>query len=195
MAPFRRNDAMSEEKSTIRCPHCGASIERTCPPEGKTLPGSPLRKCPDCGRLYFDEIYAEAALTAFEKAEIRFPYIKILYALIPTAGALVYLHQYRNAPGTTALVPLITFGAIAVLFDILLIAELVKAARRSKVKKELLARIEGRAGALEQELRESLERLKSKDYLDALTKCGEAVPAYFYQRIGEKPPKTHQKKR
>jgi len=164
------------------------------PPEGTTLPGSPLRKCPDCGRLYFDEAYAEPALTAFEHAEIRFPWIKILYALVPTAGALVYLGQYRSTPAAGALVPLIAFGVIALLFDVMLIVELVRAARKSRVKKELLSRLVGRAGAMEEELRESMERLKQKDYLDALVKCGEDVPKFFYERIGEKPPKMRQKR-
>ena len=185
---------MSEEKSTIRCPHCGASIERETPNKGKTLPGSPLRVCPDCGRLYYDDVYAEAALTAFEQAEIKFPWIKILYALVPTFGAIAYLRQYLTVPSTGALVPLIAFSVIAVFFDVLLILELVKAVKKSAVKKDLLARIEGRAGALETELHESLERLKKKDYLDALVKCGEYVPTYFYKRIGEKPPKTFRRK-
>ena len=101
---------MSEEKSAIRCPRCGAQIERACPPEGETLPGSPLRKCPECGRLYFDEIYEEAALSAFEKVKIGFPYIRILYAAVPTAGVLVYLRTYLHAPGPGALVPLIAFA-------------------------------------------------------------------------------------
>ena len=56
------------------------------------------------------------------------------------------------------------------------------------------AHIEGRAGEVEEALRESLERLKKKDYLDALLRCGEDVPTYFYKRIGEKPPKTLRKK-
>ena len=167
---------MSEEKSTIRCPHCDTSIERETPNKGKTLPGSPLRKCPDCGRLYFDEAYAEPALTAFEHAEIRFPWIKILYALVPTAGALVYLGQYRSTPAAGALVPLIAFGAIALLFDVMLIVELVKAAKKSRIKKDVLAHIEGRAGEVEEALRESLERLKKKDCLDALLRCGEDAP-------------------
>ncbi len=179
---------MSEEKTTVRCPHCGAQIERENPPKGKLLSGSPLRKCPDCGRIYFDEGYAEAALTAFEQAEIKFPYIKILYALVPTVGAVVYLRQYLNVPSTGALVPLIAFGVIAIFFDVMLIFELVKAVKKSAVKKELLARFERNAEALEEEVRESLERLKKKDYLDALEKCGEDVPKYFYKRIGEKRP-------
>lgn len=185
---------MTEEKSTIRCPRCGAQIERACPPEGETLPGSPLRQCPECGRLYFDGAYAEAALTAFEKAEIKFPWIKILYALVPTVGALVYLRQYRAAPSTGALVPLIAFSLIAVFFDVLLLIELGKTVRKRAVKREMLKRIEGRAGEMEQELRASMERLGQKDYLDALVKCGEAVPRYFYERIGEKPPKTKRTK-
>lgn len=183
---------MSEEKSAIRCPRCGAQIERACPPEGETLPGSPLRKCPECGRLYFDEIYEEAALSAFEKVKIGFPYIRILYAAVPTAGALVYLRTYLNAPGPGTLVPLIAFGAIAVFFDVLLILELIKTSRKSAVKRELLSRFEG--GTLETELRESLERLSSKSYLDALEKCGEDVPEYFYHRIGEKRPSRRRSK-
>ena len=178
----------------IRCPHCGASIERESPPEGQTLSGSPLRKCPECGRLYYDDVYAEAALTAFEQAEIKFPWIKILYALVPTFGAIVYLRQCLSTPTTGALVPLIAFSVIAVFFDVMLIVELVKAAKNSRIKKDVLAHIEGRAGEVEEELRESLERLKKKDYLDALLRCGEDVPTYFYKRIGEKPPKTLRKK-
>ncbi len=183
-------NAMSEEKNTIRCPHCGASIERDCPPKGKTMSGSPLRKCPNCGRIYFDNAYSEAALTAFEKAEINFPWIKILYALVPTTGALVYLRQYLSAPTTGALVPLIAFSVIAVFFDVMLVFELVKAVRKSKVKKAFLDRLEGCAGEAEPELRESMERLSKKDYLDTLVKCNEYVPTYFYKRIGEKPPKS-----
>ena len=185
---------MSEEKSTIRCPHCGASIERETPNKGKTLPGSPLRKCSDCGRLYFDNAFAETALTMYQGAEIIFPWIKILYALVPTLGAVVYLRQYLSTPTTGALVPLIAFSVIAVFFDVMLIVELVKAAKKSRIKKDVLAHIEGRAGEVEEALRESLERLKKKDYLDALLRCGEDVPTYFYKRIGEKPPKTLRKK-
>ena len=180
------NNVMSEERSAIRCPRCGAQIERACPPEGETLPGSPLRKCPECGRLYFDEIYEEAALSAYEKVKIGFPYIKILYAAVPTAGALVYMITYLKKPDAGALVPLIAFGVIAVFFDVLLLLELIRTSRKSAVKKELISRFEG--GALETELRESLERLSSKSYLDALEKCGEDVPEYFYRRIGEKRP-------
>ena len=180
---------MSEEKTTVRCPHCGASIERENPPKGKLLSGSPLRKCPDCGRIYFDNAYAEAALTAFEKAEVNFPYIKILYALVPTVGAIVYLRQHLLTPTTGTLVPLIAFSIIAVFFDVMLICELVTAARRGKIKKAFLDRLEGRTGETEAELRESVERLSKKDYLDALVKCNEYVPVYFYKRIGEKPPK------
>ncbi len=184
---------MSEVKSTIRCPRCGAQVERECPPEGETLPGSPLRACPDCGRLYFDEAYAEPALTAFEKAEIKFPWIKILYALVPTAGALVYLNAWLNEHTTGTLVPLVAFGALAVFFDVMLVFELVKAARKSPVKKAAMARLEGRAEA-DEALRESMGRLSKKDYLDALVKCGDYVPAYFYKRIGEKPPKPERRK-
>ncbi len=180
---------MGEETSTIRCPHCGAQIERERPEQEQPLAGSPLRKCPDCGRIYFDDAYAEAALTAFETAEVKFPYIKILYALVPTAGAAVYLRQHLLTPTTGSLVPLIAFSAIAILFDVMLICELVKAARRGRRRKDFLDRLEGRAGEAEPGLRESLERLSKKDYLDALVKCGEYVPVYFYKRIGEKPPK------
>ena len=180
---------MSEGNSTIRCPRCSAQISRPCPPEGETLPGSPLRACPDCGRLYFDDVYAEPALTAFDKAEINFPYIKILYAVIPTAGSLIYLRQYLQTPTTGALVPLIAFSVLAIFFDVMLIVDIIKAVRKSAVKKETLARLEGRAAAPE-ELRESMERLSKKDYLDALVKCREYVPNYFYKRIGEKPPKS-----
>jgi endogenous inhibitor of DNA gyrase (YacG/DUF329 family) len=56
---------MSEERFAVRCPHCSASIEHECPPKGETLPGSPLRKCPDCGRLFYDDVYQEPALKAY----------------------------------------------------------------------------------------------------------------------------------
>ena len=186
--------AMMEENSTIRCPRCGASIARDCPPDGQALRGSPLRTCPECGRLYYDDAYTEPALEAYEKAEIRFPHIKILYAIAPTAGALVYLHSYLNNPTIGMRVPLIAFGILAIFFDVMLIMELGKTVRKSAAKKEQMALLEGRSGAPDEELRKSLERLSSKDYLDALVKCNEYVPAYFYKRIGEKPPKMHRKK-
>ena len=184
---------MAEETSTIRCPRCGAQIARETPPEGETLSGSPLRSCPDCGRLYFDEAYAEPALTAFEKAKIGFPWIKVLYAVVPTAGALVYLGPYLNSRSTATLVPLAAFGVIAVFFDVLLIAALVKALGKRKMRAAALAQLEGGAGAPET-LRTSMERLSRKDYLDVLVKCGEDVPKYFYRRIGAEPPKFHRKK-
>ena len=183
---------MNEEMSTIRCPRCGARIERPCP-DGQTVPGSPLQKCPDCGRLYFDEAYEEAALTAYEAASINFPYIKILYALIPTAGALVYLRSYLRDPRSEYLIVLIAFGALAVFFDVLLIAAIAKAIRQSGRKKAFLDAIEGRAGELSAELRESMERLSGKDYLDALYKCRTYIPKYFYRRIGAEPPKRQRK--
>ncbi len=178
----------------IRCPHCGASIERESPPEGQTLSGSPLRKCPECGRLYYDDVYAEAALTAFEQAEIKFPWIKILYALVPTFGAIVYLRQYLSTPTNGALVPMIAFSVIALFFDGMLIVELVKAVKRGRIRRAFLDRLEGRAGEPAEELRASRERLSRKDYLDMLTKCNAYVPTYFYRRIGEKPPKTFRRK-
>ena len=44
MAPFRRNDAMSEEKSTIRCPHCGKQklLRVTQETEARALPAEKI---------------------------------------------------------------------------------------------------------------------------------------------------------
>ena len=185
---------MSEEIFTVRCPRCGAQIERENPPEGETLPGSPLRKCPECGRLYFDNAYAEPALTAYEEAEVNFPWIKILYALVPTLGAIVYLRQHLLTPTTGTLVPLIAFSIIAVFFDVLLILELIRTVPKLKRRAAALERLEGRGGETDEALRESMERLSKKDYLDALVKCNAYVPTYFYKRIGEKPPKSFRRK-
>ena len=185
---------MNEEKSVIRCPHCKASIERPGLPEGQTLPGSPLRACPDCGRLYFDNLYAEPALTAYEDAEVSFPYIKIIYALVPTFGAVVYLREWLSGSNAAVRMTAIVFGIVAVFFDLLLILELIKTLPKLKRKAALIERLEGRAGEPVPELGESMARLSKKDYLDALVKCNEYVPNYFYKRIGEKPPKRFRRK-
>ena len=182
---------MSEETFVVRCPHCRAAIERPALPDGETLPGSPLRACPDCGRLYYDEGYQEPALKAYAAAKGNFSYIKILYAVIPTLGTLFYLSAFvqgTNAVGGTIAA---VFGAIAVFFDVLLILEIVKAVRHKRLLDALTARLEGRAGTPTEEERASMERLSSKDYLDTLDKCGDDVADWFYTRIGEKPrPKT-----
>ncbi len=183
---------MREESSAIRCPRCGARIERSCP-EGESIAGSPLQTCPDCGRLYFDDAYAEPVLTAYEAAEVDFPYIKILYALIPTVGTLLYLHSYLRDPRSQHLAVLITFGALAVFFDVLLIIAIGKVIPKAGRKKAFLDALEGRAGELSAELRESLERLSGKDYLDALYKCRVYIPKYFYRRIGAEPPKRQRR--
>ena len=178
---------MNEASSTIRCPHCGARIERPSLPEGEMLAGSPLRNCPECDRLYFDPAYMEPALDAYDKAEIKFPYIKILYALIPTAGTLVYLRTWLDGTNSIAHILTLVFGAIAVFFDVMLVVELIRAAKKSRVKNALLERFEGRGEPMDEAMRASLERLSKKDYLSALNKCGEDVPKYFFLRIGEKP--------
>ena len=185
---------MNEENTIIRCPRCGAAIERPALPEGETLPGSPLRRCPDCDRLYFDNLYAEPALRAFEDAEVKFPYIKIIYALVPTFGAVVFLREWLGGSNSAVRMTAILFGAIAVFFDVLLLIELVKLPPKLRRRASALDRLEGRAGAAEAEMRASVERLSKKDYLDALVKCNEYVPTYFYKRIGEKPPKTFRRK-
>ena len=157
------------------------------------MPGSPLRKCPDCGRLYFDDAYEEPALTAYEAAIINFPYIKIIYALIPTAGTLLYLRSYLHDPRPQYLIVLIAFGALAVFFDVLLILAIAKAIPAAGRKKTFLDMIEGRAGEIDAQLRESMERLSGKDYLDALYKCRVYIPKYFYRRIGADPPRSRRR--
>lgn len=178
---------MSEERFTVRCPHCRAQIAHDCPPEGETLPGSPLRKCPDCGRLFYDDVYQEPALKAYAQARVRFSWTKALYAAIPTAGALYYLVVYLKAANTMSAVLSIVFGAVAVFFDVLLVLELVKTVRQKRKLKELEAHLNGPAETLTPEERASMERLSSKAYLDALDKCGDDVADWFYFRLGEKP--------
>ena len=178
---------MSEERFTVRCPHCSASIEHECPPAGETLPGSPLRKCPDCGRLFYDDGYQEPALKAYAAASVKFSWIKVLYAAVPTAGALFYLSVYLKNHNAMSSVLAIVFGVVAVFFDVLLALEIVKAIRQKRKLTELERRLNGPAEALTEEERASMERLSSKAYLDALDKCGDDVADWFYFRLGEKP--------
>ena len=178
---------MNEAKCTIRCPRCGARIERERLPEGETLPGSPLRTCPDCGHLYYDEGYQEPALKAYSEAKAKFSYIKILYAVIPTAGALMFLSTILKSATTVGCAMAVIFGAVAVFFDVILILEIVRAVRQNRVLAQLVERLEGRSGTMTEEECASMERLSSKSYLDTLDKCGDDVADWFYKRIGEKP--------
>ena len=178
---------MNEEKVTIRCPHCNARIERERLPDGETLPDTPLRTCPDCGRLYYDEGYQEPALKAYAETKAKFSYIKVAYAVIPTLGTLMYLSAYLKNTNSMGSVLALVFGVIAVFFDVLLILEIIRAVRQNRKLTELTERLEGRAGTLTDAERASMERLSSRSYLDTLDKCGDDVADWFYFRIGEKP--------
>ena len=178
---------MSEANFTVRCPHCRAQIAHDCPPEGETLPGSPLRTCPDCGRLFYDDSYQEPALKAYAASRVHFSWIKALYAAVPTAGALFYLSAYLKENHAMSSVLAIVFGVVAVFFDVLLVLEIVKAVRQKSKLTALEERLNGPAEALTEEERASMERLSSKAYLDALDKCGDDVADWFYFRLGEKP--------
>ena len=54
---------------------------------------------------------------------------------------------------------------------------------QDKYHREQLDLLEGRAGEQSSELKESLERLSDRKYLDALRARGVHVPDYFYQRL------------
>ena len=167
---------------TIRCPRCQRSIEREIPEKGGAIPGSPFRRCPDCGRLYFDEAYAEPALAFYSEKQPRFSFIKIVYAALPTMGALLYLKAWRSGENPNARVPAIVFSLLALFLIGVLVHEIVTYFRRRKAHQASRALLEGESGALSPELRESLERLRDTEYLKALEKYEIEVPRFFKDR-------------
>jgi hypothetical protein len=165
-------------EQSIRCPHCQTLVEREA--SGKQpIPGSPFRRCPNCGRLYYDEAYEDPALTLFGEKQPRFNFVKILYAAVPTAGALIYLKAWLDGTNSVGNVFALVFGAIAVFFLVVLTLEIVGFFKRRKEHLVHRALLSGRGGALSRELAESMERLRDGKYLDALESCGVEVPGFF----------------
>ena len=169
---------------TIRCPHCQMRIEREAA-AGTPLPGSPFRRCPGCGRFYYDEAYEEPALTLFEQKQPRFNYIKILYAVLPTAGALIYLRAWLSGANPDGRVPALVFGALAVFFLAVLILEVAAFIRSSREHAAHRALLEGNEAELSPELAESVKRLRDPKYLDALESYGADIPDFFRKKAGE----------
>ena len=165
----------------IKCPRCGEAIKRNKSVTGQ-LTGAPFCPCPNCGRLFYDESVEEPAIAAFKEKEKSFNYAKLIYAVIPTVGAVVYLRAYMHGVNSSGLIPGIIFAALAVFFIVLLVLEIIKYLRRSSAEKRIIDHFEGRSGTLSKDLAESLDRLSSKSYVEALEAYGADVPDYFRKR-------------
>ena len=175
---------MVQISPTIQCPHCGERVTRETTEH--RCPGSPFRRCPGCGRLYFDDAYEEPAITLLGKKP-KLNYAKILYFVVCTVGAVFYLRAWLSGENPNVRVPALVFSAIALFFLGVLVHELAGFSKKRQRYETDCARMEGRGEPLTAELTASLERLGDKAYLDALESYGVDVPEFFRDRAKEKP--------
>ena len=161
------------------CPRCGEKIEHGI--KGRLL-GSPFRVCPHCDRLYYEKAYKEPALATYAEKDVKFNWMKAVYAALPTAVSILYLNSYFKGENSFAIVPGIAFAAIGVLFIVVLICEIVKVAGKHEREHKIIDLFEGRRGELPEDLKASMDRLADPKYLDALEYYGVDIPDYFRDR-------------
>lgn len=161
------------------CPRCGEYIEHGI--KGRLI-GPPFRVCPHCDKLYYDKAFKEPALATYAEKDVKFNWMKAVYAALPTAVSILYLNSYFKGENSFAIVPGIAFAAIGVLFIIVLIAEIVKVAGKSEREQKIIDLFEGRRGELSEDLKASVSRLEDPKYLDALEYYGVDIPDYFRER-------------
>ncbi len=161
------------------CPRCGEYINHGI--KGKLI-GAPFRICPHCDKLYYDKAFTEPALATYAEKDVKFNWMKAVYAALPTAVSILYLNSYLKGENSFAIVPGIAFAAIGVLFIVVLIAEIVKVAGKHEREQKIIDLFEDRRGELSEELKDSMSRLADPKYIDALEYYGVNVPDYFHER-------------
>ena len=175
----------------IKCPHCKKVTEKFSRGHYETTYGSPVRRCVYCGKTFFNDEYKEYALYLFGytgKIDFMGLLTVIMFNYPPIYCAiLLFLSIYHSTPIFGYLVPIILFSGFAWACNRHILAWIYGFLNTEELHRKMVDRIEGRSGKQTAELRESVARLSSREYLDTLRGCGVYVPEYFYQRLEEKP--------
>ena len=175
----------------IRCPHCKKVTEKFSRGHYETTYGSPVRRCVYCGKTFFNDEYKEYALYLFGytgKIGVAGLLTAIMFnSIMIYIVVLFFSCIYHGTPMFgLPLYLLITVG-LAWACNRHVLAWIYGFLNTEELHRKMVDRIEGRSGKQTAELRESVARLSSREYLDTLRGCGIYVPEYFYQRLEEKP--------
>lgn len=144
--------------------------------------GSPRRRCPHCGYIYYDGHFREAALLEYD-ARAFCPSLALWSAMLALAILmLVWDGTLLAAPtGIDALPGAMALGSAAlVVWSVHVRRHRETADARCREKSE--RRLDAYRG--EDALGVSLRRMAEADYLYFLLAHGETVPDYFFRRIG-----------
>ena len=157
------------------CPYCKGNVVRTTKND-RGYDGSPFRHCPNCHRVYFDGAYQEPAIAIYEDKGGEFNFWGLLFAV---GGTILTVSLLIN--GIWA--PACLIGIFSLIADIALIRLIINRANSTQYHKRQVDYLEGRRGTITPEIKESIQRMSSKAYLDDLKSHGVKVPAYFYKRL------------
>lgn len=171
----------------VICPQCGQKTDVIHVLKGDVPKGCPIRKCNMCGAVFYDKNIHEPAIHFYTTREPMHPFAwGIRTALfLPFFIFMVVMFLYDQTHRSFTLVALVGFNLY--LYGRAFIRYLRFAVNREKF---LQQEEESKISYLERDRKElpldiwvSLERLKNRNYLDALTHFGADVPEYFYKRV------------
>lgn len=169
----------------VTCPNCGRTAEHTRTTNTDLLLGSPFRVCKHCQTTYFDNAYKEKAILVYEDTGTDFGFLGIIFLLIFNGIAAALIAEAAKNGLTSGLaLGIVILVSISIFFDYALVKTIHNFNHPEEYHQKQVDYLEGRTDdKRDYELMESLYRLSSRQYLDALKNHGVKVPDYFYQRL------------
>ena len=180
------------ETIKIRCPYCREITDKIRRINFSITFGSPLRCCRYCGKTFFNKEYQECALYLFGYTGKTNPLVPIYTILLCACSVCYTIFMiwglcHGRAGMVYALPAILLVSAFSWSCVKLTLEWIYGLLKPEALHRRMVDKIEGRNGGHTRELKESITRLSSREYLDTLRGCGVYVPEYFYQRLEEKP--------
>ena len=177
---------MQKRLRSVLCPKCDMRTDIRITEETDILhDGSPYRVCGTCGATYFDPDYHEYAIDYYNSIGGEIGIAGFLWIII-TNGILAYMIFTSLKTKTIVWGLFLFWSGLTLLSDVGVIRLVRNIMKADEFHQEQIDRLEGRSGAISDELAASLERVSDRRYLDALRSHGVDVPEYFYKRPGSR---------
>ena len=171
---------------SVLCPKCGMRTDIRITENPDILhDGSPYRACGTCGATYYDPDYHEYAIDYFDSKGGKIDVARFLWIVLLN-GVLVFMVWYSLKTKTIVWGAFLFWLGLTLLSDVGVIRLVRNRIKADEFHQEQIDRLEGRSGAVSDELAASLERMSDRAYLDALKARGVDVPVYFYKRVGSR---------
>ena len=173
----------------VKCPYCNYTSDVNYTTNRKYMTGTPFRKCPKCGNVYFDSYYKEPAILVYEDSGKPQPFLSFIIAAAISTPAIVLIYVILISgtfPWWQPIIALVLF-IMAIVFDVNFILNLIHTFQGKKYLSKYHQRqvdyLDGKRGSRSTEVEQSLQRLSKLEYLLRLQSSGVKVPEYFFNLL------------